>query len=434
MDISLQKISNQSAGLEKETSILKAYHAGLSRFVHDTQGIHPEGFLALVDDSVSLEKIKTIVSQKTEKGLPNTVFVIGIGGANLATKSIYDAVIGYGDGVTNSERRMLFLDALDESISEPALLRIEALRRLEDFVVVIVSKSGKTIETIANGEFLLSHLDKKFGNISDRVIVVGSLASPLVVDAQKNNVTTLLIPDNLSDRFSAFSATTILPLALFGFLYDEFLAGARGYRDHVFKTLENESQKTALHLFDMHNKGASILDLFFFSPRLETLGKWQRQLIAESLGKINDEGLHTGITPVVSIGTVDLHSLLQLVLGGPQDKVTHFIKVKKSDAEKIGDSSLIQVRGLEIEDKTPADITHIILDSVLASYKEHGLPFVLIEMKDISVSTIGAYMMYAMLQTLYLGKLLHVDSFDQPDVEWYKKEARRLLGIEEGNS
>ncbi|MFK5284205.1 hypothetical protein ACI3PL_31965, partial [Lacticaseibacillus paracasei] len=61
-------------------------------------------------------------------------------------------------------------------------------------------------------------------------------------------------------------------------------------------------------------------DTFVFNPELESLGKWYRQLLGESIGKevagAGDTG-RVGIVPTVSVGSTDLHSVGQLYLGGP---------------------------------------------------------------------------------------------------------------------
>ena len=74
-----------------------------------------------------------------------------------------------------------------------------------------------------------------------------------------------------------------------------------------------------------------IHDLFVFAPDLFMLGNWYKQLIGESLGKkIDREGkrVEVGFTPVVSVGTTDLHSVAQLYLADPRNIVTTFITIE----------------------------------------------------------------------------------------------------------
>ena len=46
---------------------------------------------------------------------------------------------------------------------------------------------------------------------------------------------------------------------------------------------------------------------------------------------------------------------------------------------------------------------------------------------DKSERSIGQYLHFKMLETVYLARLLNVNPFDQPAVESYKSEARRIL-------
>ena len=139
--------------------------------------------------------------------------------------------------------------------------------------------------------------------------------------------------------------------------------------------------------------------MFLFNPELESLGKWWRQLVAESLGKDGK-----GILPIVSIGTNDLHSTLQLYLDGPKNIYTTFVSAKP--LPKIVDA---------------------ILEGVKISYTNHGLPFRHIELGKLDAYDLGVFMQTQMNEVIALAKLMGVDAFNQPAVEEYKKEARLLL-------
>ena len=228
--------------------------------------------------------------------------------------------------------------------------------------------------------------------------------------------------DVFSDRFGAFSPTTLLPMMLYGYPADDLLSGAREVFRKFIGLKENISLETAFAIDEEYGRGHNIYDLFFFSPRLETLGKWHRQLVAESLGKTGK-----GITPTVSIGTTDLHSSLQLVLDGPKNKITSFVSVHLSEEESIGDSLEIDALSANVTSKSFSEINNAILQSVQESYFKNNLPYFDIILSDISLKTIGEYMTFAMLQTIFLSKLWSVNAFDQPAVEEYKTRAKRAL-------
>jgi len=425
-----QTVPADSQALSQGYSSLKTRLDDLYEAKIDFSYLIPETFLAFIDDKESLSRINVAVEKVNSKGLPKTVFVVGIGGANLASKAIYDAIVGHADTSFDLERKMIFLDTLDTSVSESVMLHIKTLSSVDDFVVVIISKSGKTIETLANAEFLLSHLESKFKDIKDRIIVISKKDSPLFVDAFSKGLSCIEIPESLSDRFSAFSPTTLVPLACYGFLVDDLLIGARSMLEKTLSSKDNIALETAVSLDSHYKKGFHIYDLFFFSPRLETLGKWHRQLIAESLGKDHNaslESIHVGLTPTVSIGTTDLHSSLQLTLAGPDKKITAFVSVDEDQIEPMGDSKSLDLLSKDITSKSAEEVSAVILASVQESYAKESLPYFDIVLGGVNCRTLGAYMIFSLMQTVFLGALLGVNVFDQPNVEEYKNRARDML-------
>ena len=67
-----------------------------------------------------------------------------------------------------------------------------------------------------------------------------------------------------------------------------------------------------------------------YFPELEKFLFWCQQLVAESLGKKN-----TGFLPVISNAPKDHHSLLQLYLDGPKDKIFYIFSFEKKTKNKI---------------------------------------------------------------------------------------------------
>ena len=153
--------------------------------------------------------------------------------------------------------------------------------------------------------------------------------------------------------------------------------------------------------------------------------------MGESIGKEHDregEVVHTGLTPTVSIGSTDLHSVGQLYLGGPRDKITTFIY--STDAEekvrvpkKRSFPSVVEM----INGKSTHDIMGAILEGAKIAYNKNELPFMEIELEGITPYELGAFMQFKMIEMMYLGILLNVNPFDQPNVESYKVETKQLL-------
>ena len=91
--------------------------------------------------------------------------------------------------------------------------------------------------------------------------------------------------------------------------------------------LKNNTIKLS-HLMNSAKKNNLIF--LNYSPELEKFLYWCQQLIAESLGKKNK-----GFLPVISNVPKDHHSLLQLYLDGPKDKIFYIFSLEKKSKEKI---------------------------------------------------------------------------------------------------
>jgi len=237
--------------------------------------------------------------------------------------------------------------------------------------------------------------------------------------------TCLPIPQNVEGRYSVLSAAGILSLSLAGIDTHALREGASKMREICLSgnMEENIALISAGILYHRYQKGISIHNSFFFSPELESLGKWYRQLLAESIGKEEK-----GILPIVSIGSNDLHSVAQLYLGGPQNIFTTFVYAEDGTAGvKVPAMPMFSGLVPGIAAKDFSEIGNAIYGGVLAAYKQRALPFVEIIFPEISAKTLGAYVQFKMIETMYLAHLLGVNAFNQPNVEEYKAETRGML-------
>lgn len=141
-------------------------------------------------------------------------------------------------------------------------------------------------------------------------------------------------------------------------------------------------------------------------------------------GKCGKNG--KGITPTVSVGSVDLHSVAQLYLGGPKDKVTTFVYTEPDNSLILEDASRYPLVP-NIEGKSIDQITHAIIGGTKAAYLKAGLPYMEYVLEKLTAYELGAFLQFKMCEMMYLGKLMEVNTFDQPEVELYKTETKRIL-------
>ncbi len=150
----------------------------------------------------------------------------------------------------------------------------------------------------------------------------------------------LEIPKKVGGRYSVFSPVGLFPLGLLGVNIDQLLKGAYDMKSRCLDTnlLKNPAVISATLIYLHYKKGKNIHDLFLVGNDLESVGKWYRQLMGESIGKEfnkDKKRVFEGITPTVSLVSVDLHSMAQIYLGGPYDKFTTFVNVKQNNSDVV---------------------------------------------------------------------------------------------------
>ena len=357
------------------------------------------------------------------------VIVIGIGGSNLGAKAVYDALRGTLDGILDGFPKLIFLD----TVSPKLLLDIERILEIEvsykeEVVINLISKSGSTTESIANFEIIHGYLKKRFPAIGERIVVTTDKDSPLWAIAEKHKFGTLLHP-RVGGRFSVFSSVGLLPLGLAGIDIVGLVDGAKAALSEC-REGSDEAMRFAEALYRAKKHEVTAVNFFFFNPELESLGKWARQLYGESLGKEHDKRgklVREGITPIVTIGSADLHSMAQLYLGGPKDKFTLFMHVKEASHLRVP-SSVIFKRVIEgINGKGPDELMDAIYTGVKAAYAKHKLPTAEVTFPTVNAYMVGMFMSWQMLSVMYLAELLGVNAFDQPNVEDYKQVTKLIL-------
>lgn len=413
-------ISNEI--ISKKQGELTSYINNLKQIIKDRDYSKNEASLCLVDDSATLNEVKKTVEKKKSKNL-KYIINVGIGGSYLGTKALYDSIYGSFD-LFQKDRypRIIFLDTTDVEYLNHFISFLKKENPMPgEMVVNIISKSGGTTETAVNGEIVLQFFKDVFKNWQEYLVVTTDKNSPLWDKAISLGIDVLEIQKNVGGRYSVFSAVGLFPLALCGIDIERILKSAAAMRDRCLNGEDDSAVESAIILSEHLERGIAINDNFYFHMELESLGKWYRQLMGESTGK-NGKGL----TPTVSIGSVDLHSVVQLYLGGPKNKYTSFIYTNTFDECKLPKTNLLtHIQG--IEGRTVGDVMGAIQQGTIRAYEKTSLPYSEIILESICVEEISAYMQFKMIEMMLLGKLMNINAFDQPQVELYKIETKKIL-------
>lgn len=366
----------------------------------------PYGCLWASSDTNSIEEILVCANEKRALE-PAIVIVIGIGGSYLGTKAVYEALSGYSDYSVP----LVFIDTFNVG----NLLKIKKdiaqyATQKKNVLLVVVTKSGTTTETVTNFEVILESMQNHYPQRwQELVVVISDAHSQLSSWGRDNTCLTLSIPSAIGGRYSVFTAVGLFPLAVIGIDIKALCKGASDYTSTAFQSCDNLSIKSAQFVYEQYQNGSYMYDLFLFDTRLESLGKWYRQLLAESLGKERDDGSKVTLVPSVSIGTLELHSVAQLMLGAQPNIVTTFIMV-----HHVEDDIVL---------KNNATVHTLMNRAGMATQKAYelvGLHYDVITIPELTPLYVGQLLQMYMMQVLYLAQLTHVNPFNQPHVELYK--------------
>ncbi len=423
----------ESDSIEKTALDLKSYVETLHKVVEADNYNADESSINLPADENLFEEVMKLRNELATSEL-KYIIDIGIGGSNLGTKAIYDALFGFFD-VLEPDRfpKIIFADTTNpETLEKINTLLDNNLRSSDEVIINMISKSGGTSETVTNAEIILKSLKDKFPDINNRVVVTSDEGSNLWNKATELGFAKLALPKIVGGRFSVFSAVGLFPLACCGVDIQKLRAGALRARQQslALEYTENPALLSATILYLQSQNGKNINDNFFFNQELESVGKWYRQLMGESIGKEKDlknKVVNSGITPTVSIGSTDLHSMAQLYIGGPKDKVTTFVYAGTGAEAEIPEEMMLDGLVESISGKSARQIMNAILEGTKIAYTKVEHPFIEVLLEDVSEYSLGEFLQFKMIEMMYLGRLLNVNTFDQPNVEDYKVETKKIL-------
>lgn len=241
-----------------------------------------------------LRVIQPLVADVLARGIDDVVLV-GMGGSSLFPM-VLDDVWGRAPG----HPRLHVLDSTDPA----AVARIEARVDWARTLVVVASKSGTTVETLAHLDRLAHVLKEALdGAATDRIVAVTDAGGPLERRARTDGFLAVVHGDeDVGGRYSALSPFGLLPAALIGADVDGMLLRAREAAAAwvVDPWSGGGPAAIAALLAAGVATGRDVLHLLVDTDA-GVLGDWIEQLVAESSGK---DG--TGVLPVVTRSVDDV--------------------------------------------------------------------------------------------------------------------------------
>ena len=391
----LQK-KHLNLGVNKK--LYSSYKNAISQIINKTA--FPNQFFYLFNKKFRLNfKVNDLKKFKKYK----TIVLVGMGGSILGSEAIYSLFRA------KIKKNFYFLNDLN-------IDKINSLKKkisVNKTLFLIISKSGNTTETVSNF-FYLDILKKNSKNI---IIITEKTDSILFNISKKFNLFFIEHKNYIGGRYSVLSEVGLLPAYLMGLNIFKLRKNIMKYFLNN-KILSVGSIKLANIL--MQKKIPNIVFLNY-SSKLNKFLSWVQQLIAESLGKKKQ-----GFFPVISNVPKDHHSLLQLYLDGPKDKLFVIFSVKEVSTKKLKVNKFLNNKFF-LNNKSLNQIKSAQKKAIISTFKKNKISFREFEVKKISEETVGQLFAYFILETILIGKLLNINPFDQPAVEQVKKITKKIL-------
>jgi glucose-6-phosphate isomerase len=409
MDVDLGPTLGADPGLSRDAlEELDERVATVHRKVQSRREAGDFGYAALdLPTTTDLDAIRRVAAELPD---PEAVLTAGIGGSALGATTLTDALA--------TDVPHVSLDNVDPAFTRETL---DALP-LADTVLIAVSKSGTTTETLANVLVAREAIDDAGGDWREQTVVVTGEDGVLARAADRYALPRLPFPDPVPGRYAMLSPVGLTAAVLCGCDAEAILDGAGTVaRDLSGSLYETPAYAYGAATYALEERGATVNAMMPYAESLERFAEWFAQLWAESLGK---DG--RGQLPARALGTTDQHSQLQRYRGGPRDTVVTVVEPADRPSCPIpaadGDGVPEPVAGNDLADVVTAE-----LDATVASLVEAERPAIRVEIDRVDAASIGALCYGTEAACVMAGELAGTNPFDQPAVEWAKDAAETLL-------
>lgn len=344
---------------------------------------------------------------------------IGIGGSYLGHRAIIEAAM------PDSPTEILYAGT---SLSAVEANRILSKIQDGDFSVLVISKSGKTLETDIAFRLFRKVLMEKYGNSAHQRIFVITDADhgPLRQIATQEKYTALDMPTDVGGRYSVFTAVGLLPMAVAGLDVKAIFAAAADALAYQDQAVMYAASRQALSQQGIHTE-----ILATFLPELYYFTEWWKQLFGESEGKAG-----SGIFPASVLYSRDLHSLGQYLQDGSRQIVETFLRFEVDPALDIiipasADTAFSTQNPLKSHDilhgRSINELNQIAEAATVSAHQEGGIPVLEIRSSRPTPQTLSELMVFFMMACAISAQLSGVNPYDQPGVESYKQHIKDLL-------
>jgi glucose-6-phosphate isomerase len=419
------EVINAIEGFESERrSVL---HTAMRDQFNDRQSA-PNAKQASGQAALELQKLEAFLRQIDRENRFTDLIQIGIGGSDLGPRALYLSLMAF----RLPHRRVHFISNVDPDDANGILDQID----LKKALIVVVSKSGTTLETLANEEFVRSRLKSLGLDSKEHLIVVTGEKSPM--DDPKRYRASFYIWDFVGGRYSATSMAGAVALGFaLGFApFKELLRGAHAMDVHALTKRNLPLLSALLGIWNRNFLHLPTVAIIPYSQALIRFPAHLQQLDMESNGKKIDKNgrfvdYPTG--PVIwgEIGTNAQHSFFQLIHQGSDTIPVEFIAFRKT--QYPGD---LEIHGTLSQEKL---LANLLAQSIALSVGQKSSnpnktflgnrPNRILLGDRLDPFSLGALLALYEHKVAFQGFIWNINSFDQEGVQLGKILANQIIDL-----
>ncbi len=396
-------------------------------FMHPKEGT--EAKKAAKAAKQECEKLRNFMAKVDEEEKFTDIVQIGIGGSDLGPRALYMAMRAF----QKPGRQAHFISNVDPDDAAQVLHEIDPKRTL----VIVVSKSGSTLETLTNEELVRNRFKEAGCKPEEHFIAVTGEKSPM--DNPQRYVASFYIWDFIGGRYSATSMVGAVMLA-FAIGYDQFMNILKGAHEMDRIALNHDFHQNLPMLGAMlgvwnrnflHYPTVAVLP---YSQALLRFPAHLQQCNMESNGKRIDKrgnpvDFDTG--PIVwgEPGTNGQHSFYQLIHQGTNVVPIDFIGFRESQYHDD-----LNIQGSTSQEKL---LSNLFAQSIALSKGQKSdnpnkvfpgnRPNNVLLAKRLDPFTLGSLLSYYENKIAFQGFCWNINSFDQEGVQLGKVLANKII-------
>ncbi|MCH9624893.1 MAG: Glucose-6-phosphate isomerase [Chlamydiales bacterium] len=396
-------------------------------FLHPNQS--PNAKKAAAAAKKECDKLHKFMAEIDKKEQFTDLIQVGIGGSDLGPRALYVALQAF----QKPHRKVHFISNVDPDDAAAVLRSIDPKKTL----VVVVSKSGSTLETQTNEELVREHFQKAGCQPNQHVISVTGEKSPM--DNPERYLASFYIWDFIGGRYSATSMVGGVMLS-FALGFDQFQNILKGAHEMDRIALNPDFHQNLPLISAMlgiwnrnflHHPTVAILP---YSQALLRFPAHLQQCNMESNGKRIDKhgnpvDFDTG--PIIwgEPGTNGQHSFYQLIHQGTNVVPIEFIGFKESQYKED-----IQVKGSTSQEKL---LSNLFAQSIALAKGQKSdnpnkvfpgnRPNRILLAPRLDPFTLGSLLSYFENTIAFQGFCWNINSFDQEGVQLGKVLANKII-------